>query len=849
MVRNAAIHQTVLDTDSTTVPTSIVTISAATLPSNGNETLPMASGETRACAASTVGAEGKDGANRTEFTNNSTLPRPKTTEQPREDNGETLLVGDALNETSTRNATTAKDAGENRSSESSTELVSLSTGDILSEDKVVSERVTTIVHDGHASTSENKTLPSMANTSEPPMAKAVRDDHDDGHGDDETSRNDGSSTSSVAALVAPTEETAPVEMVNTTLAVQVSGSDFKDANVSSTTPKASESRLASSTLSGGALMEPNHSAHQRGGDNGAEDDEDDDGAEAVSTNSASTSGEPEDDEDDDDDADETAARDVNETIASAVPEVDAQPAKPVVDDKDDAGSAVLADQTTDDTEREMVDGSDESSAQADMVENDTASESIEADGSAGDEETEKLYDRMQNETLDSTSVVPTDDANEGSNETLVEEENEEAVSEDNTPDISAGDSSTTDKVDHSDMQTKTAIKSDMSSTEATLNEVARANLDEVADSDSDLIVSVVTWNLAEESPPEEDAFFIKRFRRGGHGKIGGSDLVLVSGQECENIKPRRTEGSRSREFRRLMIMMLGRNYVPIALHLLGGIQFGLFCKRSLLNEIEQASIADVTCGIGNVFHNKGAIGCFVQMKAAPHTNDAESSPRAKSIRMLFVTAHMAAHVKNTSSRDADFWRIVSELEGQAPSRFLPQNNGGAEPSGTFLLNSLDRIFFCGDLNYRIDLPREEVEYAVWQINALKKLHNPDASSKADEIRRGLLQYDQLYTSMALKRSFPGFAEGRISFNPTFKYDKGTDDYDTSHKQRIPAWTDRVLFKPLGTRVLEYDSVPSAQHSDHRPVFATFRVSRAGKELPAAPKKRRKRTTVKRQRHP
>ena len=128
--------------------------------------------------------------------------------------------------------------------------------------------------------------------------------------------------------------------------------------------------------------------------------------------------------------------------------------------------------------------------------------------------------------------------------------------------------------------------------------VDRKSLESSEDDPSDIRVSVVTWNLAEESPSEEDAAFIRKFRK------AKSDLVLISGQECENIKPRRTEGRRSRELRRLMIKMLGKQYVPVALHLLGGIQFGLFVRKSFLKEIEYVGIADVTCGIGNVFHNK-----------------------------------------------------------------------------------------------------------------------------------------------------------------------------------------------------------------------------------------------------
>jgi len=138
--------------------------------------------------------------------------------------------------------------------------------------------------------------------------------------------------------------------------------------------------------------------------------------------------------------------------------------------------------------------------------------------------------------------------------------------------------------------------------------------------------------------------------------------------------------------------------------------------------------------------------------------------------------------------------------------------------------------FCGDLNYRIDLPREQVQAAVHEMRENIE-SSRDASQKVEQIRETLLRYDQLRESIALERAFPGFAEGKITFATTFKFDKFSGDYDTSHKQRIPAWTDRVLYKPDGTRVLEYDSVPTCQHSDHRPVYATFRVSLRGKELP------------------
>ena len=353
----------------------------------------------------------------------------------------------------------------------------------------------------------------------------------------------------------------------------------------------------------------------------------------------------------------------------------------------------------------------------------------------------------------------------------------------------------------------------------------RESLEKLGDKDSDAVISVVTWNLAEDSPSEEDAAFIRKFRKNGVLPGEGSDLVLISGQECENIKPRRSEGRRSREYRRLMIKMLGRGYVPLALHLLGGIQFGLFAKRSFVKEIVDVSVADVTCGIGNVFHNKGAIAAFLTLKARNKDTD-DDKKRSKTIRMVFVTAHLAAHVKNADARDSDFWRISSELEAQVPEGFLPRKPPNQESSGgSFLFDSVDRVFFCGDLNYRLDLPRELTEHAI--------LHGESEIFEC-------LQHDQLIQSMAEGKAFPGFAEGKITFLPTFKFDKESSHYDTSHKQRIPAWTDRILFQPAnGIRVLEYQSIPEAQSSDHRPVYGSYRIGMEGKVLPPAPKRKRR----------
>lgn len=51
---------------------------------------------------------------------------------------------------------------------------------------------------------------------------------------------------------------------------------------------------------------------------------------------------------------------------------------------------------------------------------------------------------------------------------------------------------------------------------------------------------------------------------------------------------------------------------------------------------------------------------------------------------------------------------------------------------------------------------------------------------------------QLNVERAAGRVFIGFDEPPISFPPSYKYDPGTDNYDSSEKLRTPAWCDRVL---------------------------------------------------------
>ena len=81
-----------------------------------------------------------------------------------------------------------------------------------------------------------------------------------------------------------------------------------------------------------------------------------------------------------------------------------------------------------------------------------------------------------------------------------------------------------------------------------------------------------------------------------------------------------------------------------------------------------------------------------------------------------------------------------------------------------------------------------------------------------------------------RRRNPGFrlrpfSEAPIAFAPTYKYNVGGDEYDTSEKKRTPAWCDRIYYRGAVGKITP---VKYQRHevyaSDHRPVSGGFVTS-------------------------
>ncbi|ETE63432.1 Synaptojanin-2 [Ophiophagus hannah] len=143
--------------------------------------------------------------------------------------------------------------------------------------------------------------------------------------------------------------------------------------------------------------------------------------------------------------------------------------------------------------------------------------------------------------------------------------------------------------------------------------------------------------------------------------------------------------------------------------------------------------------------------------------------------LCFVCSHLTAGQSQIKERNEDYKEITQKL---------------SFPMGRSMF-SHDYVFWCGDFNYRIDLTYEEI--------------------------------------------FKDFHEGTISFGPTYKYDVGSEAYDTTGQVSLldsdlsaetkvgPIWSPGALM---------YYGRAELQASDHRPVLAIVEVEIQEVDVPA-----------------
>ena len=172
-----------------------------------------------------------------------------------------------------------------------------------------------------------------------------------------------------------------------------------------------------------------------------------------------------------------------------------------------------------------------------------------------------------------------------------------------------------------------------------------------------------------------------------------------------------------------------------------------------------------------------------------------------------MNCHLAAGQKHTTQRNNDIANILESTSLKPELNEAVRHDyfvGGGD--GSMVLDH-EICLFNGDMNYRIDLPRETILSCIRRSDLEK-----------------LLEHDQL---LVQRRKNPGFRlrpfnEAPITFAPTYKYNVGTDEYDTSEKKRSPAWCDRIYYRGAVGKILPLNYQRHEVYaSDHRPVSGAF----------------------------
>ncbi|KAF4974983.1 hypothetical protein FZEAL_8167 [Fusarium zealandicum] len=330
----------------------------------------------------------------------------------------------------------------------------------------------------------------------------------------------------------------------------------------------------------------------------------------------------------------------------------------------------------------------------------------------------------------------------------------------------------------------------------------------------------LTWNAGASTPStlrysDGDAtFFQDLVQSSGSPEIlvfGFQELVDLEDKKLTAkrfLKPKKKEAGTDqermshqyRDWRDFLLKTLD-DYMPAddLYHLLHtapmvGLFTCIFVKASLSDRIRGLHGAEVKRGMGGLHGNKGCVAVRF---------------RIDDTSICFVNCHLAAGQSQANARHNDIAAILesnlfpTELDSAAR---VDCYVGGGDGS---LIVDHELCVLHGDLNYRIDtMSRDTVVTAVKQNNLGK-----------------LLERDQLLVARRRNPAFKlrAFDELPITFAPTYKYDVGTDNYDTSDKRRSPAWCDRLLYRGRG-RVEQLDyRRHEVRVSDHRPVTGTFNL--------------------------
>lgn len=259
--------------------------------------------------------------------------------------------------------------------------------------------------------------------------------------------------------------------------------------------------------------------------------------------------------------------------------------------------------------------------------------------------------------------------------------------------------------------------------------------------------SFLTWNVASREPTVD---VVPDMARAFRVPAASADIIVIGLEEIDmSFKSMVTGNSSACDKWGDIVQQAkkdaGVDYKVVASESMGGVYCGALVRQDLFPEVRDCHITTIKLGANGMFANKAAV--LFRWKIG------EAS-------LVAICCHLAPHDQNWEQRNNQWHEIVERL---GPN--------------------VDYIIFLGDLNYRIAVTYEQCKEMI-------------AQGKLAE----LLEKDQLKTTQKTDPIIGKFYEPPIKFNPTYKFNKDSDVYDTSAKKRVPSYTDRILVKTSESRM-------------------------------------------------
>eukprot|EP00392_Amoebophrya_sp_AT5.2_P015808 g16026.t1 len=396
-------------------------------------------------------------------------------------------------------------------------------------------------------------------------------------------------------------------------------------------------------------------------------------------------------------------------------------------------------------------------------------------------------------------------------------------------------------------------------------------------------VFITVWNLHGKAPPRDFSTWIP------HSLQNPSSMhhlyIVGTCESCQTINQAIFCRKRAKvqEFEQNFERFLNGWY-KVAISSLGAIHLMAFAHKSIAQKIWDVRTLNCSTGFGNVVGNKGGVLLSLSVGASSFLFVVSHLP-----------AHKSGYKKRTEAFERIMGhsrRYLKPANRMAPEQVTPVSSAAWQDNTDEIFESSctarrlrggrasrihpvseadlhDYVFFFGDLNFRLDISRDKADKHVALSEHARLLaadtlapllgrnlppwarrsHAGDEDAEDDIPQRG--DVDEQNTTRAAtgsphhlqdhlllhheRPSWNQLTEMPIRFPPTYKIDAYTRlQYDSSKKRRVPAWTDRILFKPNANLVpLAYDAIFDQEQlflSDHRPVFAQFAIKFADAQL-------------------